>query len=317
MAAGTFKSTNPYGTGQAKEGQFKPTQPPETRFSLAVRGVSGNSWPTSSSRPPTPKINYGTYGNSGTSGQYGKTSYGSYGNSGTSGQYGSPAYSSSAASSGSGGGGGGGWGGFVPDWSSSGGGGGGGGGGSYGGGGGGGVSAYVAPAPVYEDIVIPDAKADDTYKRTVADLARAAVDFKAQQQLARNQYDTSWGDAKRRMGWDSTLNDFNRKAPGAFKESIEANEGDFAGRGLIYSGLYGAADSDIRRDFADRKSSLDTARNDNWNTQQQALSAFEGQQKATDQAALTDAVSKLAAKYGLQASDIPIGTSKTITREKV
>jgi hypothetical protein len=168
-----------------------------------------------------------------------------------------------------------------------------------------------------EDIVIPDAKADETYKRTVADLARAAVDFKAQQGLARKQYDTSWSDAKRRMGWDDTANNFDRGRPGAFGESISANEGDFAGRGLVYSSMYGNTDADIRRDFADRKTSLDTARNDNVATQGQALSAFEGQQGATDQAALTDAVAKLAAKYGIGNAEVPIGTTKTIQREKV
>jgi hypothetical protein len=119
------------------------------------------------------------------------------------------------------------------------------------------------------------------------------------------------------MGWDDTANDFDRKRPGAFGESIGANEGDFAGRGMIYSGLYGAADSDIRRDFADRKTSLDTARNDNVATQGQALSAFEGQQGATDQAALTDAVAKLAAKYGIGNAEVPIGSTKTIQRERV
>jgi hypothetical protein len=301
MVAGTFKSTNPYGTGQPLQGLFgKATS-------------STNYVPKPAYKDPTPKYNswggpYGTQiGKPGQAGTFKSTNpYGT--GQPLEGQFGKT--SSSGSSGGGGGSSGGGGGGYS---------GGGGGSGSYGGGGGGGgsVAAYVAPQPVVEDIVIPDAKADETYKRTVADLARAAVDFKAQQGLARKQYDTSWGDAKRRMGWDDTANNFDRGRPGAFGESISANEGDFAGRGLVYSSMYGNTDADIRRDFADRKTSLDTARNDNVATQGQALSAFEGQQGATDQAALTDAVAKLAAKYGIGNAEVPIGTTKTIQREKV
>lgn len=224
-----------------------------------------------------------------------------------------PWNSGNRSSGGSGGGGGssGGGGGWSGGGGSS-------GGGSGGGGGGVSAAAFVAPpAPVMEDIVIPDAKADDTYKRTVADLARAMADFKAQQGLQRSQYDTSYNDAWKRMGWNDTNKRFDRSLRGAYQDSVNANEGDFAGRGLIHSGLYGKSASDLDLDFSDRKTNLDTARNDNVATQNQALSAFQGQQAATDQAALTDAVAKIAAKYGLGNAEVPIGTTKTIQREKV
>jgi hypothetical protein len=168
-----------------------------------------------------------------------------------------------------------------------------------------------------EDIVIPDAKADDTYQRTVADLARAMTDFKAQQGLQRSQYDTSYNDAWKRMGWNDTSKRFDRGQRGAYQDSVNANEGDFAGRGLIHSGIYGKAADDLEKDFTDRKTNLDTARNDNVATQNMALSSFQGQQGATDQAALTDAVAKIAAKYGLGNAEVPIGSTKTIQREKV
>ena len=75
------------------------------------------------------------------------------------------------------------------------GGGGGGGGGDTGGGGGGGVATMSAPAPIMETITIPDAEQDEYYKQKVTDLARAMTDFKAQQGLARSQYDVGYGDA--------------------------------------------------------------------------------------------------------------------------
>jgi len=200
-------------------------------------------------------------------------------------------------------------------------GGGGGGGGSVGGGGGGGAgvsaASFAAPAPVMENITIPDAQADENYQRTVGDLARARADFTAQQGLARSQYDFGWNDAKRRMGWDDTAGKFDRSRPGAYGESVTADEGDFAGRGMLHSGLYLNSLGDIDRDFGDRKSSLDTARNDNVNTQSQALSTFSGSQDATKQSALTDAVSRIASKYGIDLGAVPKGTGPTTIQRHV
>lgn len=205
--------------------------------------------------------------------------------------------------------------------SSSSGGGGGGGGGSVGGGGGGGAgvsaASFAAPAPVMENVTIPDAEADENYQRTVGDLARARADFTAQQGLARNQYDFGWNDAKRRMGWDDTAGKFDRSRPGAYGDSVTADEGDFAGRGMLHSGLYLNSLGDIDRDFGDRKSSLDTARNDNVNTQGQALSTFSGSQDATKQSALTDAVSRIASKYGIDLGAVPKGTGPTTIQRQV
>jgi hypothetical protein len=169
-----------------------------------------------------------------------------------------------------------------------------------------------------ENVTIPGAASDENYQRTVGDLARARADFEAQQGLARNQYDFGWNDAKRRMGWDQTAGKFDRFRPGAYGDSVSADEGDFAGRGMLHSGLYVNSLSDIDRDFNDRRSSLDTARNDNVNTQAQALSTFGSSQDATKQSALTDAVSRIASKYGIDLSAVPKDTSTaTIQRQVV
>jgi len=193
--------------------------------------------------------------------------------------------------------------------------GGGGTGGGGGGGGGGDVGAVAMPA--METITIPDAEQDEFYKQKVTDLARALTDFKAQQGLARSQYDVGFGDAKRRMGWDETGGKFDRARPGAYGESVNANENDFAGRGLMRSGAFVQSMGDIDRDFLDRKTSLDTARNDNVNTQTQALGTFQGSQDAARQAALSDAVARIASKYGIELGSVPKGATSQITRQMV
>ena len=172
----------------------------------------------------------------------------------------------------------------------------------------------MAPEPVWEDIVIPDAKSDTDYQRTVTDLAKALSDFQAQQTLARNQYDTGWSDQKRRLGWNETSNAFDRNQ-GAYGDAIYSNENDFAGRGMLKSGAFGEALAAIGRDFADRKSGLDTDRTNNVNTAAQALSAYQGQQSATTNLALQDAINRIASKYAVTLEQA--ATPQTVHREKV
>lgn len=215
------------------------------------------------------------------------------------------------------GGGGGGGGGSFP----SGGGGGGGGGGGYDGSGGGGGGVAL---PIQETIVVPDAKADTNYQRTVADLARARTDFEAQQKLVRDQYDRQFGDAKRRMGfrqakgkaagtedWSTDPNE------GAYGEALYANENDFAGRGILRSGMFGQATTNIGNEFKDRLAALNASRQENVDTQTQARNSFVGQQEQTDKAALNDAIQRIAAQYAIAIGEVPQGSEKTITRERV
>jgi len=210
-----------------------------------------------------------------------------------------------------------------------------------GGGGGGGVATpYVAPAPpppVMETIDIPDAKQDLGYQKTVADLARAKADFLAQQKLVRDQYDRQFGDAKRRMGFLPKAQAKRFAAPqglvagagadeawsldpsqGAYGEALYGNENDFAGRGVLRSGMFAQAQNDIGNDFTDRLNTLLQGRKESTDTQDVAKNAFTGQQDAMDKAALTDAVNKIAAKYAITLGEVPQGTGgKQITREKV
>jgi len=194
----------------------------------------------------------------------------------------------------------------------------------------------AAPAPVMETIVIPDAKADDQYQKTVADLARAKADFLAQQKLTRDQYDRQFGDAKTRMGFlkQDKASRFAKPVglaegagsdevwsldpnQGAYGEALYGNENDFAGRGIIRSGLFAQAQNNIGNDFTDRLNTLLQGRKESVDTQDVAKNAFTGQQDATDKAALQDAVNKIAAKYSIQLSEVPMGSTKEVYREKV
>jgi hypothetical protein len=169
-----------------------------------------------------------------------------------------------------------------------------------------------------QDITVPDATEDTDYKRTVSDLARAMADFSAQQGLSRKQYDFGFGEAKRRMGWDETGKKFDRSMPGAYGDAIYANENDFAGRGLTWSGLFGKATGDINQEFADRGKSLDVARQDNVDTQNLAKNTFTSNQDATKEVAKQNAISKIMAQLGVSASDVPVGTgSRVIQRQAI
>ena len=224
-----------------------------------------------------------------------------------------PQYAARTSTSSSGGGGGssggggsdtgGGGGGFDP----------GGGGGGFGGGD---ISSFSMP--VFQDITIPDALEDTDYKRTVADLARALGDLDAQQKLSRTQYDTGYGEAKRRMGWNADKKAFDRDMPGAYGDAVYANENDFAGRGLTWSGLFGKSFADLGQEFADRAKNLDTARQDNLDTQALARTTFVNSQEASRDLAKQNAISKIMAQFGIGASEVPTGTgSKVIQRQVV
>lgn len=178
--------------------------------------------------------------------------------------------------------------------------------------------APAAAAPTPQAVVIPDAKADTGYQQSIANTARVMADFKTGQGLARSQYDNQEATAARNMGWQQGQNSgqgqFDRYSPGAYGDAYNANEGDFAGRGMLHSGAYGTTTGDITRDFATRKTALDTARTDNVNTQGQALGQQQGNVDAINSGALSDAVNRIAAQYAITPQQVPQGSTSTIYR---
>lgn len=180
------------------------------------------------------------------------------------------------------------------------------------------TSPISAPLPAtFQDIVIPDAKADATYQKTIADLQRTLADYQTQQLLARQQYDTTYNDNKRRLGWNQTTKGFDPNVPGEYSDAVYTNTNDFAGRGMTYSGANAQAQGNIDRDFADRATQMDTGRANDAAAQAQSLSSFKGQETATENAALTDALARIASRYGVGLNEVPQGSTKTINRQVV
>ena len=207
--------------------------------------------------------------------------------------------------------------------------------GDYSGGGGGGGIGYsgavAAPEPVIQDITIPDPLEDATYKKQKAELARARADFDAQQGLARGQYQASFDDAQRQLGWRNAVprvgmraqqlgagNDeagFDPNATGtAYGDAFRGNEGDFAGRGLYFSGLYGQAVSDLNQNFNDRRGTALRDKKSYEDTQDLNKKNYYGQQDAADLAAREDAINSIISQYGVSRDQVIPGRQNVIQR---
>lgn len=204
----------------------------------------------------------------------------------------------------------------------------GGGGSGYGGGGGAVDIASFAATPPPAPIEVPDPMADATFVKQEAELARALTDFQAQQGLAKGQYDNQYAQGLRRLGWDTAegaLSGFakgvlgkgggwSRAIPGAYGQAYNSNENDFAGRGLFNSGLYTKSVSDLNDDFTDRKTTMDTAKTDWQATQDLTANNFKSSQESTRQSALTDAIARIAAQYGVNLSDVTPGKANSVLK---
>jgi hypothetical protein len=170
-----------------------------------------------------------------------------------------------------------------------------------------------APAPAMETITIPDAKVDPVYQQQVASLAQALTDFQAQQQLARTQYQGGYDQTLRGLGYGP--NGFDPRGQGSYGQDYQSNEGDFAGRGAFYSGIYGQSVADLNNAYNQQKTGLDTARQNYLDAQNLAGTQYGNQNNLSQQAALNDAIARIAAQYGVDLNQVPTGTgSSTITR---
>lgn len=162
------------------------------------------------------------------------------------------------------------------------------GGGSYSGstGGGGNAPVVTAPPPPPPMSITDWLNQDSTYQAQVAALAKALVDYRAQQQVAGNQYNTDFA---------SRLNDL-----GIQKDRAQYDQNnDFASRGMYFSGLYGQDVSKLLGDFARQQGNMDTAKANWFANQGTDLSNFQDQQQLTRTKAQQDAVARRAAQYGI------------------
>jgi hypothetical protein len=179
---------------------------------------------------------------------------------------------------------------------------------------------------------IPDPNADPILQKQIAELARNMADFDAQQGLAKSQYQGQYNQGIRRLGWNDQEGastgfgpmsargktgkggGWSREIPGAYGDAYNSNEGDFAGRGLFNSGLFGKSVDNLNTDFTDRKNTMDVAKNDWESTQALNRQNLEGSQNATRTGALSDAVARIAAQYGVNLGDVTPGKTNQIQR---
>ena len=177
------------------------------------------------------------------------------------------------------------------------GGGGGGGGSSYGGGGGGvgsgrggNISRVATPAPPPPPPKPPSLsqflKKDSTYTTQVADLKNALAQYIANQGQNRAEYQTNYAGDVRDI----------RKGR---KEGLTGLEQDFAGRGLLNSGLYANQMQELNSSWDQHRSDLDKARAAYLAGLKSDLGNFREDQRVARQKAKSSAANRRAVKYGL------------------
>lgn len=169
----------------------------------------------------------------------------------------------------------------------------------------------AAPPPAPEPpptITVPDAKADSTYQAQVSALARSLTDSQAQSSLAGSQYDRQYGAGLKNLGYNQAKKSFDPRGHGSFGQAFQGNEGDFAGRGVLHSGLYAQSNANLSDVFNQRVTDMGGARGDFQDAR--ALQDQQAQSANSDQkgAALQDAISRIVAQYGIKQSQVPVGT---------
>lgn len=127
---------------------------------------------------------------------------------------------------------------------------------------------------------------DTTYQDQEAQLRRAYAEFVANQNLNLNNYNVNYGLQKRVLG---------KNRDRALTDSTD----DFAGRGLLHSGLYAKSYSDTQGQFDDQQAQMDAAKAQYESGLNAALSSFQNDQQTTLTSAKQQAIARRAAKYNL------------------
>lgn len=136
---------------------------------------------------------------------------------------------------------------------------------------------------------IPSAAAflggDSTYQQQQSQYQKALSDFMAQQNTQRTQYDSQF-----KLD-NNSLGDSRQQAEGGLTD-------DYAGRGLLNSGVYGKAYSDLESDYDTRQTQLQTARQTFLQQLNDALTNLKGDQQTGLTQAKQDALARRAASIG-------------------
>jgi hypothetical protein len=116
-------------------------------------------------------------------------------------------------------------------------------------------------------------------------MRKAYADFLASQTNDKTQYQNQYGLNVKSLGEDRTK---------GFDDLLN----DYAGRGLLNSGVYGKAYADLQTDYDARQTQLDTQRQAYLQDLATNLGNFKGDQATATTSAKQEALARRAAKYG-------------------
>jgi hypothetical protein len=183
-----------------------------------------------------------------------------------------------------------------------------------------------APVDTTETVTIPDAYADPEFIQAKAALEAQTGDFKNQQALGANQYRKGFKNNLQDLGWEG--GQFNKdqtalEGGGWNKENMnnqygsswQNNTADFATRGGLYSGDYADSLNNLNSNFNQRKTQADSGLTDYLDTQAREFGSFQNKQKEAENSALQSAIQAIMGQFGVGASQVGRGSTKTITRQ--
>jgi hypothetical protein len=128
--------------------------------------------------------------------------------------------------------------------------------------------------------------ADAPYITQQSALARALADFQKQQGTAKTQYQGQY---------DLNLGDLTKQRT----SGIADLQNDYASRGMLQSGVYGTAYSDLENEYKNRQTALDTARTNFLANLGNEATNFAGEQRDVLERAKQEAYARRLAKYNL------------------
>lgn len=127
---------------------------------------------------------------------------------------------------------------------------------------------------------------DSTYQSQISQYRKALSDYMAQQNTQKTQYQNQYG---------IDLNSLNQSR----QQAQTGIQDDFASRGLLNSGVYGKAYSDLQSEYDTRQTQLEGSRTSFLQQLNDALSNLKGQQQTGLTQAKQDAIARRAAGVGV------------------
>jgi hypothetical protein len=127
---------------------------------------------------------------------------------------------------------------------------------------------------------------DSTYLNQLAGFNRSQADFLADQNLDRSQYNSQFANTRRDLNLAKT-------------ESTRDIKDEYAGRGLLRSGIFNNAFGEMNRKFTNQNTDLLGQRTQFMTRLQRELAKFRSEQAIAKQQAVADAARRRAEKLGL------------------